>query len=122
VVTVVRITVTLVGRRTGTGDQVQEETIQPQIETLVRGFVESPERGSQISFQALIDFVQSASGLFVIRASESSLVAEHLGTGQVDRDVEVVELGTGQVDRDVEVVELDESERAELASLILRLE
>jgi hypothetical protein len=108
VTTAVRVTVTVVGNRTDAGSDVQEEAIKPQIETLVRGFVESPERGTEIRLADLIEFVQSGSGLFTVRSfPDSFFVAEHLGTGQVDREVDVVRLG--------------EKERAELESLILRL-
>lgn len=108
VTTAVRITVTLVGNRTPAGEDVEVPAIQPQIETLVRGFAESPDRGGEIKLAQLIDFVQGSSGLFTVKPHpDSFLVAEHLGTGQVDREVDVVQIG--------------EKERAELDSLILEL-
>ena len=122
VTTSVRITVTLAGNLTAAGVEkgVDANTIKPQIETLVRGFVESPDRGgtiylatTQVNGQTqvgLIDFIEGSSGLFTLKPfpAGSFFVAEHLATGQVDREVDVVQLG--------------EKERAELASLILLLE
>jgi hypothetical protein len=122
VTTSVRITVTLAGSLTAAGVEkgVDANTIKPQIETLVRGFVESPDRGgtiylatTQVNGQTqvgLIDFIEGGSGLFTLKpfSAGSFFVAEHLATGQVDREVDVVQLG--------------EKERAELAALILLLE
>lgn len=127
VTTAVRITVTLAGNLTAIGVEkgVDANTIRPQIETLVRGFVESPERGGVISLATttvagqvhvgLIDFIEGGSGLFTLKPysttnpeTGSFFVAEHVATGQVEREVDVVTLG--------------EKERAELASLILLLQ
>ena len=109
VTTAVRFTVTLVGNRTSVGEGVQVPDIQPQIETLARGFIESPERGTEVKLANLINFIQKSSGLFTIKPhSDSFFVAGHLGTGQVDRNVAVVTLG--------------EKERTELESLILKLD
>ena len=110
VTTAVRLTVTLAGNPTpiGTERGVQAAGIQPQIETLVRGFVESPNGDSGVRLSDLIAFVEQGSGLFTVKPlPDSFLVAEHLATGQVDRNVDVVTLG--------------EKERAELKALILTL-
>jgi len=77
-------------------------------ETLVRSFVGSPDRGSQVRLADLLAFVEQGSGLFTLKPfPESFLVAEHLATGLVEREVDAVSLG--------------EKERAELKSLTLRL-
>jgi hypothetical protein len=106
----VRLTVTLAGNPTPLAIQrgVGADAIQPQIETLVRGFVESPERGITVRLGDVIAFVEQGSGLFTVRPLPNSfLVAEHLATGQVDRNVDTVSLG--------------EKEQVELKSLVLTL-
>jgi hypothetical protein len=106
----VRLTVVLNGNPTALGVErgVQAAAIQPQIETLVRGFVESPERGGQIRLADVIAFVEQGSGLFTVRPLPASfLAAEHLATGEVDRNVDVITLG--------------EKEQVELKSLVLTL-
>jgi hypothetical protein len=110
VTTAVRITVTLAGLRTAVGIErdIQAPAVKPQIETLVRSFVESVERKGTIRLAELVDFIEKGSGLFTLkRFPDSSFVAEHLGTGQVDRNVDLVSIA--------------EKERAELASLVLSL-
>jgi hypothetical protein len=110
VTTAVRFDVTLVGNPTSIGVErgVTETSLQPQVETLVRSFVESPERASQVRLADLLAFVEQGSGLFTLKPfPESFLVAGHLATGLVEREVDVVSLG--------------EKERAELKSLTLRL-
>ena len=110
VVAAVRLTVSLNGNPTALGVErgVQAATIQPQIETLVRGFVEAPERGDQIRLAEVIAFVEQGSGLFTVRPLPASfLIAEHLATGEVDRNVDVINLG--------------EKEQVELKSLVLTL-
>jgi uncharacterized phage protein gp47/JayE len=110
VTTAVRFDVTLVGNPTTIGVErgIIETALQPQVETLVRSFVEAPERGGQVRLADLVAFVEQGSGLFTLKPfPDSFLVAEHLATGLVDREVDVVNLG--------------EKERAELKSLTLRL-
>jgi hypothetical protein len=110
VTTTVRVSVNLVGNPTPLGVErgVQAADIQPQIETLVRGLVESPNGDSQVRLSDLISFVEQGSGLFTVKPlPDSFLVAEHLATGRVDRNVDVVTLG--------------EKERTELKALILTL-
>lgn len=110
VTTTVRVTVNLVGNPTPLGLErgVQAADIQPQIETLVRGLVESPNGDSKVQLSKLIAFVEQGSGLFTVKPlPDSFLVAEHLATGQVDRNVDVVTLG--------------EKEKTELKALVLTL-
>ncbi len=105
-----RLTVNLAGNPTSIGVQrgVQADAIQPQVETLVRSFVESPDRGASLHLADVIAFVEQGSGLFTVKPPPSSfLVAEHLATGQVDRNVDTVTLG--------------EKEQVELKSLVLSL-
>ena len=106
----VRLTVTLAANLTPVGVQrgLDAGAIQPQVETLVRGFAESPDRAGTIRLADIIAFVEQSSGLFTVRPLPASLlVAEHLATGQVDRNVDVVTLG--------------EKEQIEFKSLVLTL-
>ena len=81
----------------------------------VRGFIESPERGTQILLQTsggtmgLIDFIEQGSGLFNLKPHpDSFLEAEHLASGLIDHNAIQVTIG--------------ESERAEFELLTLVLE
>ena len=109
VTTAVRLSVTLVGAFTSAGAGTDLETIRSQIEILARGFVEAPERGTEVRLDELATFIQQATGLFQLEAYPASfLVAEHLATGVVDREVDSSSIG--------------EKERAELAVLNLELD
>ncbi len=110
VTTAVRIAVTLRGNLTaaGTSQGTTTAAVEDQVGTLVRGFVEAPERDREVRLVDLIEFIVQGSGLFTLKPHPHSFfVAEHAATGLVDRDLDIVTLG--------------EREQAELESLDLEL-
>lgn len=124
VTTAVRIKVTLAGKLTPAGkkwvqdeERVQEDNIdaatlaseiKPQVETLVRAFIEAPERRREVVVEELAEFIERGSGLFTLEQHPLSFfVVEHLATGQVEHAVEAVKL--------------EENEQAEFELLHLEL-
>jgi uncharacterized phage protein gp47/JayE len=116
--TAVRITVVLRGNATAAGEAQGIENlrnrIKPQVETLIQGFLTSPERGSEIRLDALLTFLEQGSGLFTLKPfsdanpeSGSFFIAEFVATGLVQRHQSVVRLA--------------EKEQAEFVSVLLEI-
>jgi hypothetical protein len=116
--TAVRITVVLRGNATAAGEAQGIENlrnrIKPQVETLIQGFLTSPERGSEIRLDALLTFLEQGSGLFTLKPfsdanpeSGSFFIAEFVVTGLVQRHQSVVRLA--------------EKEQAEFVSVLLEI-
>jgi uncharacterized phage protein gp47/JayE len=106
--TAVLLTLSLALVPTPAGEGKQASDFQPSLEVLVRGYVEAPQRGRQIALADLIGFLNAGSGLFQVKPfPQSSIKAEHVGTG-------LIELQTATVN-------LTDTEQAKFQSLVLSL-
>lgn len=105
----VRITVRLAAVPTPAGEGTDPAQIQPQLGSLVRGFVETPQPDNTILLSELIAFVEAGTGLFKIKPHpDSFLTGEHLGTGLIELEAESVTIGDDeqvQFDQFVFIVE-----------------